>query len=403
MGAALLAAGQPVNAAKRSVLRIGRAYHTAVSVAIFPTTLIVRIAGRDSAPVDVTTPLPRRLPLGQTERLLAIGDRVREAKLTPRAGVRQVELVLEQATRRELLVSSFGGALLSTGVALILGAGTVGTVFAAVAGWFVATADALIRGPFAIVRALPVVAAFIVGICAMELAHLDATSAPVTFVIIPPLVVLLPGEMLSTSMLELASNEMVAGASRLVAATMQFVLLIFGIALAAQAAEPFRSLSLAAAPSSPGWTVSIAGLACFAVGALLRERLPRRDFVPLLMTMAAAYGGQKLKSFQLGGYLAGFCGALAAVVVAVFSYRFGGPAPFVAFVPAYWLLVPGALALAGLGRIEAGFDPNPARSILEVAYVLVSISLGVLIGAVVAELSWGRRALLNDPGFPFST
>ena len=65
---------------------------------------------------------------------------------------------------------------------------------------------------------------------------------------IPPLVTFLPGAALTTSVVELSAGEMVTGASRLVAGTLQLVLLAFGIVAGAQAFGAPSSDALATIP-----------------------------------------------------------------------------------------------------------------------------------------------------------
>jgi uncharacterized membrane protein YjjB (DUF3815 family) len=59
----------------------------------------------------------------------------------------------------------------------------------------------------------------------------------------------------------------------------------------------------------------------------------------------------------------------------------GGPPKLVTFLPAFWLLVPGATGLIGVTQI-VGYGPGVAsRGLSDVVITVVSISLGVLAGA----------------------
>lgn len=58
-----------------------------------------------------------------------------------------------------------------------------------------------------------------------------------------------------------------------------------------------------------------------------------------------------------------------------------GPPKLVTFLPAFWLLVPGAAGLIGVTQIVgAGLDVT-ARGLSDLLITIISISLGVLIGA----------------------
>ena len=59
----------------------------------------------------------------------------------------------------------------------------------------------------------------------------DAANDGLLRVISPPLVAMLPGMSLTIGSMELASSEIVAGASRLIYGVTQLMLLVFGVAL----------------------------------------------------------------------------------------------------------------------------------------------------------------------------
>jgi uncharacterized membrane protein YjjB (DUF3815 family) len=70
-----------------------------------------------------------------------------------------------------------------------------------------------------------------------------------------------------------------------------------------------------------------------------------------------------------------------------------GPPKLVTFLPAFWLLVPGATGLIGVTQIVGtGFDVT-SRALSDVLITIISISLGVLIGAAAhhtADAGLGR-------------
>lgn len=58
-----------------------------------------------------------------------------------------------------------------------------------------------------------------------------------------------------------------------------------------------------------------------------------------------------------------------------------GPAKLVTFLPAFWLLVPGATGLIGVTQIVGTGPAVAARGLSDTPVTIASISLGVLIGA----------------------
>lgn len=94
--------------------------------------------------------------------------------------------------------------------------------------------------------------------------------------------------------------------------------------------------------------------AAFAVAAIT---LPGGSLGWLLLVLYAAWIGQYLGGLALGGYLSGFVGAIVMTPVAyLVQRRPSGPPALVSFLPAFWLLVPGALGLIGVAEY-LGQDP----------------------------------------------
>src|SRR5205085_8618051 len=75
---------------------------------------------------------------------------------------------------------------------------------------------------------VPVVSAIVVSALTFELVK-HGLADPGLRTLIAPLVTFLPGGVLTTATVELASGEMIAGASRLVFGSVQMLLLAFGI------------------------------------------------------------------------------------------------------------------------------------------------------------------------------
>ena len=82
------------------------------------------------------------------------------------------------------------------------------------------------------------------------------------------------------------------------------------------------------------------------------------------VVLYVAYGAQVLGDVLFDGVLSALVGAAAMTPVAVIIARHRtGPPALVSFLPAFWLLVPGALGLIGRrGRARTAISTPPARS-----------------------------------------
>ena len=97
-----------------------------------------------------------------------------------------------------------------------------------------------------------------------------------------------------------------------------------------------------------------------------------------------AYAAQVIGDIFLGGVLSAFVGALVVTpVTALVARQPSGPAALVSFVPAFWLLVPGALGLVGVANVLGG-DGSGVNSLIATIATMVAIALGVLAGSIVS-------------------
>ena len=190
-------------------------------------------------------------------------------------------------------------------------------VFGALIGWLKVSTRHM---PAATVL-LPVAAATLVSLLAFWIKP-DQTIDGSMRVLIPALVTFLPGGLLTTATLDLAAGETISGSSRLVARTMQLVLLSFGIVAGAELA----GVSLDEAITNRSRTRSATGRRSsaslvFGVGAYLHFSGPRRSLGWLILVLAAGYAGQQLGGRIVSDDVAGFFGGLVLTPVGRGSRR----------------------------------------------------------------------------------
>jgi uncharacterized membrane protein YjjB (DUF3815 family) len=156
---------------------------------------------------------------------------------------------------------------------------------------------------------------------------------------------------------------------------MQLVLLALGITgAAALAGVPAIDLDTAALPLGP--VAPWIAVAVFGVGILVNRCARPRSAGWVLLVLYIAYGAQVLGDALLGRVLSAFVGAVVMTPVAVLISRApGGPPPMVSFLPAYWLLVPGALGLEGVTSLLHG-DVTGFATLTTTLTTMVAVSLG---------------------------
>ena len=186
--------------------------------------------------------------------------------------------------------------------------------------------------------------------------------------------------------MEIAAGQMVSGASRLVNGFVQLALLAFGIlaggALAGAEPADFTDHRVAGFGPWAGWV----GVTVFAIGLYLHFSAPLRSMPWILLVLYVAFAGQVAGDVLFSARISGFFGAVAMTPVVLWVEQLRhGPPKLVTFLPAFWLLVPGATGLIGVTQIVGtGAGAGAAsRGLSDTLATIISISLGVLIGAAV--------------------
>lgn len=403
LGGAMIAAGDSVDAVGAHLGAIVSAYSVEhVQVSVMPTTIIVGTGHGSDAQVQLIA--PRRTPLrfDQVAELYVLVDDVSSGSISPTEGLARLRAIYAMQPRFRWPVRTFGHAVLTTGLALLLQP-TAGAVLAAfVLGLLVG----LLKLPRLATLDLvfPVLMSFLVSVAVFSLLQHVQIDNPVR-ILIPPLATFLPGGMLTIATVELAAGQMVSGASRLVNGLVQLMLLAFGI-LAAGTLFDLAASELSDNPVNRlGWWAPWLGVAVFALGNFLHFSSPGRTLPWILLVLTVAYAGQVAGAALFGGTLSGFFGAVAMtpLVLWVESLR-AGPPKLVTFLPGFWLLVPGAAGLIGVTEMLGVNQQLGVQAVLDTLVAVMSIALGVLIGtALYHTTDTGVRAIARSipiPGRP---
>ena len=230
---------------------------------------------------------------------------------------------------------------------------------------------------------LPVLTAFTVTFLSFRFAGPWLGVAPLDLVI-PSLVTFLPGAALTTATVELSSGSMISGASRLVHGLERLLLLTFGIAVGVQLAGLSHLPDDTAAPLSQ-WLPWI-GVLVFALGQYVVMSAPRRTLPWLVLVLYVAYVAQAGAGLLLGSLGGSFvAGAVVFPVAYWVQARPSGPPAMVTFLPAFWMLVPGALGLQGVTEIVGADQAAGLGDFINALLSIVAIAVGVLVGAGWAE------------------
>ncbi len=205
----------------------------------------------------------------------------------------------------------------------------------------------------------------------------DAANDGLLRVISPPLVAMLPGMSLTIGSMELASSEIVAGASRLIYGVTQLMLLVFGVALGMHIAG--RVAAQDPSPQMGDWALYVA-IVVVAVGLYVYLSAPKGSLFWLMAAIGVALIGQQIGGLALPASYSGAVGAFLVVPFAMLASRIkSSPAAIVMMLAAFWALVPGALSFVSLSEAATG-GPATLNTLGTTVAAIFSIALGTLAG-----------------------
>ena len=391
-GEALIDSGFDVTEVQADLDKMGRAYGVPnAEIVVLPTAVLVSARAGGQLRTGVVSSGRIRLRLHQTEELVDVVRGAQAGAVDPRRVYDRIVAIRAQAPPFAPSLQLVGHVLTTVGLAIILGASWLGLAVSACLG---ALAGALLllgkRMPSRFEALMNVATSFAVALVVLLLVRVGV-QLDVLPCLIAPLVILLPGALLTTSVIELVTGQMISGAGRLAAGAAQLVLLGLGI-LAAAALVGVPAIDVTETPSPLGPAGPWLAVAVFGIGIVLNQCARPTSLGWILLVLYVAYGAQVLGGLAFGGVLSAFVGAAAMTPVAAFVARQRtGPPMIVSFTPAFWLLVPGALGLVGVAALLHG-DTSGTSIVTTTVLTMVAIAVGVMVGRALSLFISDRPA-----------
>jgi uncharacterized membrane protein YjjP (DUF1212 family) len=382
LGSALTAAGEAVNRIEERLRRLAAVYGAPrLRVSVLPTYLVIALEPGRPVTLEPTRALRGTLRLDQTAALFDVVKSAERGETRPADGVRRIVAIVDMKARFSRVITVMGHVVLTVGICALLQPTWGDLALAALFGVLVGLLKLVGERWTSIEMIMPVSAAFAVSATTFLLAGWGWADADLR-AMIAPLVTFLPGAALTMAVVEISAAQMVTGASRLVAGSLQLLLLAFGIIGAAQVVGlPSPDDVVGRADNPLGTWGPLLGVLAVGVGSYLYHSAPRRSLGWLCLVLYAGWIGQFLGNQILGSYLSGFVGAIVMTPMAYLVERLpSGPPALVSFLPAFWMLVPGALSLMGITEYLGHDAVAGIQDLLGALGSMVAIGLGVLCG-----------------------
>lgn len=374
IGIALVEVEQPTQLVEGRLLQIAAQYTSKpVRVVVLPTMLMIQV-GTVGYEVDGST--HSSLQLDMAGRIDDIASLAAVGAITPTDAIAAIEAARTLQPRYGPIATTIGYAVTTVGFGMV-----INPTWASLPGYLflglVVGAIVQLGRPFpGLNPMLPTFAAMLVTILATWFVA-DTANDGLLRVIAPPLVATLPGMALTIGAMELASSQIISGASRLVYGIAQLAMLVFGVALGTHIAGEV----LPQTPSAQmgAWSLYVA-IGVVAAGLYVYLSAPRGSLVWLAAAIAVALVGQAVAGRFVAAAYSGFIGAFLSVPFAMLAARIKtSPSAIVMMLAAFWSLVPGALSFESVTQAATGGNVGVA-SLGATGAAILSIALGTVIG-----------------------
>jgi uncharacterized membrane protein YjjP (DUF1212 family) len=394
LGAAMAAANYPVTMVRGAMYATSRAYGLDAQLLALPN--YVQVGSETGDNLYIANP-DFDVRYDQSFQLAKLVARAPSGSVTPEEGMAELDRIRHQQRRFPVWVTVFGYAVQSAGLALILQPTPWSLVGAATLGLLVGALSVVGRRIEAIGYMLPTICAFLVAFIVFTFNSRWHVGADSLRALAAPLATFLPGAAITLAVIELSTQHVVSGASRLVAGFMQIAQLAFGILIAAQLAGIADTNLDTTEFNRLGAWAPLLGVVIYGLGAMLYFG-PPTSFLPwMLLMLLTAYGGQWVGNAVLGSYASGFGGGLTLIICALaISHRPNTPPTVSLVLPGFWLLVPGSLGFMGVTQLLGTHRTAVfTATLISMMSIAVGVQTGLLLWRAAIQLtsSPDRRAM----------
>jgi uncharacterized membrane protein YjjP (DUF1212 family) len=382
IGKGLIASGVSVGVVENTLTEIALAYDQKCEILALPNYIMIELTQSSQTRVDFAVQRLTTLRLDQISEFVELVDQVMHKKILLTDASRQIDRILAKNPRFNSAMIVFGYVLSCVGLTMLfrpelrslLITGSAGIIVGLLVIWFQKQPRYNLL--------LPVIAAIVVSTFVFNLTQRGFIYGPANL-LITPLITFLPGALLTTGMIELASMHILSGSARLIYGAAVLLLLFLGIAVGLSLSGLASYQVVAYEAVFFPWWAPILGTFLFGIGTFVRLSGANRDLFWMLLVLYIAMLGQFLGERYVSSYFGAFFGAtlmaLSSELIARSPQR---TSAIVSQTLAFWLLVPGARGLLSVTSILTEDLQSAALGLGEMVILIISITLGVLLGTL---------------------
>ncbi|MGI9162472.1 MAG: threonine/serine exporter family protein [Mycobacterium sp.] len=386
LGLAMLAAGYAVTDIQNALNRVGAAEEAgALSIGVFPSAILTDSAVLKRARI-FSQPLSTSLRWDQACEVGRIASDAASGRESP-AGVRQrLQSTLSSGPKYPPALAVLGSGLVSGGIAVVFGTSIAAAALALILGMAVGLMLLWAGRHPRLSAVLPLLCGFLVSAAVIGVGHHVGLGPAPLYAVCAPLLMLVPAATITNGVIELAGGDLISGGGRIASGLLIWATLALGVVGGAAAVGADVGV-LATLPTKelPGWTAWLA-LVVMAVGVGLFFSASPTLMITIAVALELSYAIVKAVELRWDPVLA--AGVAAAVMLPLLRiverYRPDLPV-IVTFRAAFWLLVPGSLGLVTFTELGEGI--RGASALIPVIGMVISISAGVQVGAMIGQLA----------------
>lgn len=355
-----------------------------------PTSIMASFGPQDDQQTFLIRVAPGESNLGQLAQADEVTREVLNGQLTPLQGATRLEQIEAAPPRYSNWLTTLAFAVVSGSSARFFGGGWH-EIAAGLAIGFVIGLLALAAGRIeALGKIFNLAAALTASLLAASLA---AAGFPISVfhATLAGVIVLIPGLMLTTAMMELSTQHLSSGTARLMGAFMMLIAIAFGIAMGTKIAVlMFGTISSVPFHPLPAWTLYVALLAS-PLGFVVLLKAEVRDAGWIVLAGVLSFAGARLGQRAFGPELGAFGGAVFAGFFSNWYARVTDRPAQITMAPGLLLLVPGSVGLIAF----TAFTSSQTELGVEGAFRMVLIAVSLVAGILFANIMSPRRKLLT--------
>jgi uncharacterized membrane protein YjjP (DUF1212 family) len=369
------------------VERVGRTYGVDAEATFTADSAVLTVDDRTASFARA----PVVPPLDQVSDLRALLYEIDDGAMAPGDALVRLNALADRPPRFSKAWQVVGLALFATGFGISVQATGQEIVASAVLGALVGVIAVAAQGRPQLALVAPFVASVVVStLTLIAYKHGWIKGGPIQLMV-PCLFFFIPGDAISTAMLELADGRITAGASRLVYSVAILLVLAFGALVATAIANvPASFLFDVKVEDTLGFWIVWGGWIVFAVGTMLTFSMRPADFPWALGLILFTAGAAQLGTKAFGATIATFIAAALMTVIAMLLARDRRrPAAYIMYLGAFYVLTPGSHGLRGLETWLGGHPIAGFKGFGDMVTLFTALAVGMLVAAAGVRAAHG--------------